>query len=183
MEQNLLFFPIKLFSNEWSLFVIVALPCIGKKSSIKPMLCFLDPIGNNGNNADIITMNVKIRQLLNVLWQNKFRSKVDKIENPFSKRSLPLRCFKGMNILITLIKSYLWKFFVNGKFSWHSHVFCFSHFDDQLKGGYLMTIQMQVYVWYFMRQNFPNLPINYSLKQVSTTWSMRWSKIMKISHF
>jgi hypothetical protein len=117
MEQNLLFFPIKLFFNEWSLFVIVALPCIGKKSSIKPMLCNLDPIGNNGDNADTRTMSVKIRQLLNVLWQNKFRSKVDKIENPFNKRSLPLRCFKGMNIFITLIKSYLWKFFKNGKIS------------------------------------------------------------------
>jgi hypothetical protein len=117
MEQNLLFFPIKLFSDEWSLFVIVALVCIGKKSSIKPMLCYLDPIGNNGNNADIITMSVKIHQLLNVLWQNKFRSKVDKFENPFSKRSLPLRCFKGMNIFITSIKSYLWNFFVNGTIS------------------------------------------------------------------
>jgi hypothetical protein len=60
-----------------------------------------------------------------------------------------------MNIFITLIKSYLWKFFVNGKISWHSHIFCFSDFDDQLKGGYLITIQMQVYVWYFMWQNFP----------------------------
>ncbi len=92
MEQNLLFFPIKLFGNEWSLFVIVALLCIGKKSLIKPMLCYLDPIGNNSNNADIITMSMKIRQLLNVLWQNKFRSKVDKIENLYSKRSLPLKC-------------------------------------------------------------------------------------------
>jgi hypothetical protein len=61
MEQNLLFFPIKLFGDEWSLFVIGALPCIGKKSSIKPMMCYLDPIGNDDNNADIITVSVKIR--------------------------------------------------------------------------------------------------------------------------
>jgi hypothetical protein len=143
MEQNLLFFPIKLY---------------------------LDPIGNNGNNADIITVSVKIRQLLNVLWQNKFRSKVDKIENPFSKRSLPLRCcFKGKSIFITLIKSYLWFFFVNGKYSGLCHDFGFSHFDNQFKGGYLITIQMQVYVWYFMLQNLPNLPKKYSLNQVSTT--------------
>jgi hypothetical protein len=80
MEQNLLFFPIKLFSNEWSLFVIVALPYVGKKSLITPMLCYFDPIGSNCNNADIITISMKIRQLLNVLWQNTFRSKVDKIE-------------------------------------------------------------------------------------------------------
>jgi len=39
------------------------------------------------------------------------------IENPFSKRSLPLRCFKGENIVITFIISYSWQFFQNGKIS------------------------------------------------------------------
>jgi hypothetical protein len=33
MSKNMLFFLVKLFSNEWSLFVAVALPFIGKKSS------------------------------------------------------------------------------------------------------------------------------------------------------
>jgi hypothetical protein len=116
MVQNLLFFPIKLFRDEWSLFVVAALPYIGKKSSITLMLCYFDPIGSNGDNADIITMRVKIRQLFNVLWRNKFSSKVDKVENPFRKRSLPLSCFKGKSIVILLVISYLWIFFVNGKF-------------------------------------------------------------------
>jgi hypothetical protein len=70
MVQNLLFFPIKLFRGEWSLFVVVALPYIGKKSSITPMLCYFDPICSNGDDADIITMSTKIQQLLNVLWCN-----------------------------------------------------------------------------------------------------------------
>ena len=44
------------------------------------------------------------------------------IENPLSKRSLPLRCFKGENIIITFIISYLWQFFQNGKISSHANV-------------------------------------------------------------
>jgi hypothetical protein len=60
MVQNLLLFPIKLFRDEWSLFVVVALSYIGKKSSITPMLCYFDPIGSNDDNADIITMSRKI---------------------------------------------------------------------------------------------------------------------------
>jgi hypothetical protein len=52
-------------------------------------------------------MGDKIRQLLNVLWRNKFSAKVDKIENPFNKRSLPLKCFKGENIVIVLIESFV----------------------------------------------------------------------------
>jgi hypothetical protein len=45
---------------------------------------------------------MKIRQLLNVMWQNKFGSKIDKIKNLFSKRSIPLWCPKGKNIIIML---------------------------------------------------------------------------------
>jgi hypothetical protein len=30
LQQNLLFFPIKLFGNQWSLVVAIALPCIEK---------------------------------------------------------------------------------------------------------------------------------------------------------
>ncbi len=52
-------------------------------------------------------MSDKIRQFLNVLWRNKFSAKVDKIENPFNKRSLPLKCFKGENIVIVLIESFV----------------------------------------------------------------------------
>ena len=109
MSKNLLFFPVKLFSNEWSLFVAVALPCIGKKSFVTPTLCYFDSIGCNNDNGSVITMSDQIRQLLNVLWRNKFSAKVDKIENPFNKRSLPLKCFKGENenIVIVLIESFV----------------------------------------------------------------------------
>jgi hypothetical protein len=57
------------------------------------------------------------------------------IEYPFSKRSLPLRCFKGKNIIIVLIISYLWQFFQNGKISRNSHVLCAFQFHDQIKGS------------------------------------------------
>ena len=110
MSKNLLFFPVKLFSNEWSLFVAVALPCIGKKSFVTPTLCYFDSIGCNNDNGSVITMSDQIRQLLNVLWRNKFSAKVDKFENPFNKRTLPLKCFKGENIVIVLIKSFCGNF-------------------------------------------------------------------------
>ena len=51
------------------------------------------------------------------------------------KRSLPLRCFKGKNIIIVLIISYLSQFFQNGKISRYSHVLCTFQFHDQIKGG------------------------------------------------
>ena len=47
-----------------------------------------------------------------------------------SKRSLPLRCFKGENIGITFIISYLWQFFQNGKISRYSHVLCSFQFHN-----------------------------------------------------
>jgi hypothetical protein len=103
LELNLLFFPIKLSSNEWSLFVIVAILHIRKKCLTTPMLCYFDPVGRNGD-ADITNTSVKIRQLFNVLWQNKFHSKVDKIENPFNKGSLSLRWFSGKKSASTFIK-------------------------------------------------------------------------------
>jgi hypothetical protein len=61
------------------------------------MLCYLDPSGNNGNQDIITNMSIKIQNLLNIMWQSKFGSKVDKIENLFSKKSLPLWCLKGKN--------------------------------------------------------------------------------------
>jgi hypothetical protein len=102
LQQNLLFFPIKLFSNHWSLFVVIALPYLGKNNTFTPILCYFDPVRSNGDQYVIINMSMKIRQLLNVVWQNKFGSKIDKIKNPFSKRSIPLWCPKGKNIIIML---------------------------------------------------------------------------------
>ena len=106
LEQRLLFFPVDLISTKWSLFVVVALPYVGKNSSKTPMLCHFSPIGPIFDEAAIATMSEKIRQVLNVLWQNKFSSKVDKIENPFNKRTLPLRCFKGEYTDISFIMYY-----------------------------------------------------------------------------
>ena len=52
------------------------------------------------------------------LWSQKFRSKVDEIDNPFNKRSLPLKCFKGEAILILLFR----EFYKIGKIPWNSHI-------------------------------------------------------------
>ncbi len=48
LQQNLFFFPIMLFGNQWSHFVAIALLCIGKNNTFTPMLCYFDPAGNNG---------------------------------------------------------------------------------------------------------------------------------------
>jgi len=78
------------------------------------------------------------------------------IENPLSKRSLPLRCFKGENIVVTFIISYLWQFFQNGKISRYSHLLCSFKFHNRNKGGLLITIWIQDYVRYFMLQTLTN---------------------------
>ena len=57
------------------------------------------------------------------------------LENLFSKRSLTLRCFKGENIVIVVIISYLWQFFQNGKITRYSHVLCSFQLHDQIIGG------------------------------------------------
>ncbi len=90
----MLFFPIKLFRDQWSLFVAVALPYFGPKGRIVPMLYYFDPSGSYGDHADVLHRSNKIQQLLNLLWRQKFSSKVDKFNNPFNKRSLPLKCLK-----------------------------------------------------------------------------------------
>jgi len=95
LGKNMLFFPIKLFRDVWSLFVVVALPYVGTKGPKVPMLYYFDPSGSYGNDADVLDKGNRIQVLLNLLWSQKFRSKVDKIDNPFNKRSLPLKCFKG----------------------------------------------------------------------------------------
>jgi hypothetical protein len=60
LQQNLLFFPIKLFGNQWSLFIAIALPCVGENNTCTPMLCYLDPAGNNGGQDVITNMSIKI---------------------------------------------------------------------------------------------------------------------------
>ncbi len=97
--QSMVVFPIQLFKNKWSLFVVASLPWVGKNSTIKPMLCYLDLVGRNSYAPKILHMNNKIRQILNVIWRNKFMSKVDKVKNPYNHRSLPLSCVKGSTIL------------------------------------------------------------------------------------
>jgi hypothetical protein len=102
----MMFFPIKLFRDQWSLFVVVALPYFGKRGRKVPMLYYFDPSGSYGNHADVVDRSNKIQQLLNLLWRQKISSKVDKFENPFNKRSLPLKCFKGETIFIPFV----WEF-------------------------------------------------------------------------
>ncbi len=109
----MLFFLIKLFRDQWSLFVAVALPYFGTKGCKVPMLYYFDPSGSYGNHADVLNRSNKIQQLLNLLWCQKFSSKVDKFDNPFNKRSLPLKCFKGE----TIVFPFIWEFFKFQKFS------------------------------------------------------------------
>jgi hypothetical protein len=97
LQQNLLFFQIKLFSNQWSFCVATALSYIGKNNTFTPTLCYFDPVGSICDQVVITDMSMKIRHLLNIMWQSKSGSKVDKIESLFSKKSLPLWCPKGEN--------------------------------------------------------------------------------------
>jgi hypothetical protein len=71
------------------------------------MLYHFDPSDSYGDHADVVDRSNKIQQLLNLLWRQKFSSKVDKFETPFNKRSLPLKCFKGETINIP----FAWDFF------------------------------------------------------------------------
>jgi hypothetical protein len=95
LEKDMLFFPVQLTNDVWSLFAVVALPYFGKKGVHVPMLYYFYPNGTFENDEVIIDKGNRIRVLLNIMWRNKFNSKVDKIENPFNKRSLPLKCVKG----------------------------------------------------------------------------------------
>jgi hypothetical protein len=114
LGKDMLFFPVKLMKDVWSLFAVVALPYFGKKGVHVPMLYYFDPNGTFGNDEDIIDNGNRIRVLLNIMWRNKFNSKVDKIENPFNKRSLPLKCVKGESRYTSL------------HFDFHSGFFLFS---------------------------------------------------------
>ena len=96
----MLFFPIRLFRDKCFLLVVVALPNFGTKGPKVPMLYYFDPSGSYANDADVLDMGNRIRILLNIFWCQQFRPKVDKINNPFNKRSLHLKCFEGEEIII-----------------------------------------------------------------------------------
>ncbi len=116
------------FQSSWSatngpfLFLLL-FHVLGKNNTFTPMLCYFDPVRCNANKHVILNMSMKIRQLLNVMWRNKFGSKLDKIENPFSKRSLSLLCPKGKNIIIVSNNPLLWIFFQMWKISKLNHIF------------------------------------------------------------
>jgi hypothetical protein len=103
LEKDMLFFPVQLTNDVWSLFAVVALPYFGKKGVHVPILYYFYPNGTFENDEVIIEKGNRIRVLLNIMWRNKFNSKVDKIENPFNKRSLPLKCVKGESRMTTFI--------------------------------------------------------------------------------
>jgi hypothetical protein len=110
--EKLVVFSNQLDQQQLALFfVVIALPYIGKNNTFTPMLCYFDPVRSNANEHVILNMNMKTRQLFNVMWQNKFGSKLDKIKKPFSKRSLPLWCPKGKNIIIVSNDTLLRNFF------------------------------------------------------------------------
>ncbi len=133
----MVFFLIKLFRDQWSLFVAVPLPYFRTKGHKVPMLYYFDPSGSYSNHADVLHRSNKIQQLLNLLWRQKFSSKVDKFNNPFNRRSLPLNCFKGETIVFlfiweilnskknsdTLFSPPIWEFFTFWKFSWYPLIF------------------------------------------------------------
>ncbi len=67
-------------------------PILGKKD-LRYQCCTI--LISYGDEADVLDKGNRIQVLLNLLWRQKFRSKVNKIYNSFNKRSLPLKCFKG----------------------------------------------------------------------------------------
>lgn len=95
LEKDMLFFPVQLTKDVWSLFAVVALPYFGNKGVYVPMIYHFNPNGVFENEQDVRDKVNRIRVMLNIMWRNKFSSKADKIENPFNKRSLPLKFIKG----------------------------------------------------------------------------------------
>ena len=77
------------------------------------------------------SLNWPFKVLISAVIARCERVTVPLIENPLSKRSLPLRCFKGENIIITFIITYLWQFFQNGKISTYSFVLCSFQFHKE----------------------------------------------------
>jgi hypothetical protein len=68
VTAKLVVLPNQVVWQAWSLFVAIALPCIGTNNTFTPMLCYLDPAGNNGNQDVITNMSIKIQHLLNIMW-------------------------------------------------------------------------------------------------------------------
>ena len=99
-EQNILFLPTQVLQNQTSIFIIFALQNYGKNKQNPPILCYLDPTEKNVNQESVKNIGNKIRLFLNIMWQVEFGGKVDSIQNPFSKRSLPLWCPKGEYCMI-----------------------------------------------------------------------------------
>jgi hypothetical protein len=81
--------------NQTSIFIDIAEQNNGLNQRKPSILCYLDSTGKNGNQDFVTNISHKIRLFLNVMWQSKFGAKVVLIQNPFSKRSLPLWCPKG----------------------------------------------------------------------------------------
>jgi hypothetical protein len=54
----MLFFPVKLFRDELSLYVVVALPYFRKRGPKVPMLYYFDPIGSYGDEADVLDKGI-----------------------------------------------------------------------------------------------------------------------------
>ena len=94
-QQNMLFLPIQILRNQTSIFIVIAEQNNGLNQRKPSILCYLDPTGKNGDQDFVTNISHKICLFLNVMWQSKFGAKVDIIQNPFSKRSLPLWCPKG----------------------------------------------------------------------------------------
>ena len=111
LGKDILIFPVKMMNDVWSLFAVVALPYFGNTGVHVPILYYFSPNGTFGNDEDIIDKSNRIRVLLNIIWRDKFNSKVDKIENPFNKRSLPLKCVKGKCGYIYLLFNFFSGFF------------------------------------------------------------------------
>jgi hypothetical protein len=91
----MLFLPIQILRNQTSVFIAIAEQNNENNQRNPSILCYLDPTGKNGDQDVVRNISHKICLFLNVMWQSKFGAKVDIIQNPFSKRSLPLWCPKG----------------------------------------------------------------------------------------
>ena len=94
-QQNILSLPIQILYNQMSIFIVIAEQNNELNQDKPSILCYLDPTGKNGDQDFVSHISHKICLFLNVMWQSKFGAKVDIIQNPFSKRSLPLWCPKG----------------------------------------------------------------------------------------
>ncbi len=94
-QQNMLFLPIQILRNQTLIFVFIAEQNNGLNQHNPSILCYLDPTRKNDDQDFVRNISHKICLFLNMMWRSKFGAKIDMIQNPFSKRSLPLWCPKG----------------------------------------------------------------------------------------